>query len=232
MKRPVSPTQQRGARPAKARHSEAAIEDFDEIKDRLRVRLYSASQVAQAGATTVVRREADDLFAGLALDLPGAAREVGADLIGRWSRPVTDVFALALANVRKEVQFEREEVETDMGLLVCLYSPNEYASTHALWADALVADPPRHGLLVAAPNRHEILIVPIRGLKSATCLPFLYLSAGGSFDAFPGKEISKSIFWRRSNGTLELVARESRHFHVTLEPSPEYQAMVTRFGSS
>ena len=210
---------------------ESDAEDFDKIKERLRVRLYNADYVARAGSAQVSRREADDLFAGLVLDLPNAVRNVGADLIEGWSRPLTDVFELALSNVLSEAKFEREVIHTKEGELVNLYSPNYYAATHALWADTYVDDPPTNGLLVAVPNRHEILIVPIRGARAATSVPLLYATARVSFDALPGS-ITTSIFWRRSIGTFERVAAESKENHLALVASDEFRDMVKRLSAS
>ena len=112
--------------------TDATLRVFESMKAQLRLRLYGNDYVAQVGSALMSYRQADDLFAGLVLDLPKAVRSVGLDLVKAWECESQEVFDLALANVRAEGHLEREDATSNMGTLIVLRGASYFAASHAL----------------------------------------------------------------------------------------------------
>jgi hypothetical protein len=176
-------------------------------------------------------RQADDLFAGLVLELPKAVRSIGLDLAKGWDRESREVFDLALANVRAEGRLEREDAHSDIGTLIVLRGSSYFAASHALLLDDYLEPTPRHGALVAIPNRHEVFVVPITGARVTRAIPALSMMARDAFTRGPGS-ITSSVFWRRADGTFERVADVGENGRARMISSKDFDDLMNRLSAS
>jgi hypothetical protein len=156
---------------------EAIETNADQARDVLKARLVDDEYFTQFSWELAERKLADGLHLVLAHDLPTMvstpARE---DVLALGDED--ELFALALEQTRAE-EFagpDRYDLRNPDGTSTPVWPVNDesfFTATLALWADSLVPGASTHGTLVAVPNRHTLLLHPIRtcarSRPSTTC---------------------------------------------------------------
>jgi hypothetical protein len=192
-----------------------------EARAVLRARLISDDFVPPGGPDPARRRVADDLLVALAYDLPSRVVLPRRHDVLEWGEE-EELFALALEQTRAERggQMERHDFTEDQGGPATIWSftgDSFFTATHALWS-AHVEGP--HGSIVAAPNRHAVLVHPIRDLDVVSAIPIMARVAQGLYTEGPGS-LTPSLYWFR-DGALTRLPVHVNDGAVTFIPPDEF----------
>ncbi|MGV3617091.1 MAG: hypothetical protein ACO1SV_17325 [Fimbriimonas sp.] len=183
--------------------------DLETLRPMLKVRLYNPE--ALGDAPTVKVPLAEGLVICLAVDLPDTVLTLPRDQARTLGMSSEELFDLGLANVQSTVQAERSDRELrNGGKIVSLAGDDFFTTSLALALDAYAAPEPPHGYLVAVPNRHEVLAVPLESERSLGVLPALLTVARDTFRRGPGS-LSPYLYW----------VRRRRWARIELEESPD-----------
>lgn len=197
--------------------------DFDEARALLKVRLYPAD-VAQHGLYTY-RTPMEGVIAALVLDLPETVDSVHESQIAAWGRPVDELFAIGLENVRTGDPVEPRAYELGTGgSIYLLGSQSFFTATHALMLGAYLQPAPEHGALVAIPHRHAVVYHPIVDQTMLGAVNAMLPMARGMFQEGPGS-VSPHLYWWRS-GHFTLLPAETRPEAIEFRPPVEFVALI------
>jgi hypothetical protein len=199
--------------------------DFGAARGLLKVRLYPAD-VAAHGLYTY-RRPMDGVIAALVLDLPETVDSVHADQIAAWGRPLDELFAVGLENVRTGDPVEPQTYELGQGGSVRVLGGNSFfTATHALMLGDRLRPPPEHGALVAVPHRHAVIYHPIVDGTVLVAVNTMLPMARGMFQEGPGS-VSPNLYWWR-DGDFTLLPAEVGSSTIAFRPPEEFLAMLER----
>jgi hypothetical protein len=174
-------------------------------RDHLRVRLVPEPQLRGSGVRYVARELTAGLHLALAFDTPDQVVFVHPRDLARWGRPEDELFALARANTEAEPALEPFEVKTPGPVAVIAFlGDSAFATSHVLFLERYL-DRAAHGHLVAMPDRHALLALPLSQAGALKAVGSLVMMAQGRFAGEPGP-ISDQLYWRRPSGTLVPVA--------------------------
>jgi hypothetical protein len=201
----------------------AHIEDYEQIKQRLAVRIMPRyDQVPPE--TLVCREDLEGTFSTLVFDLPTTIRSVHADEEKRWPVGLSAVWATALENTKALTKPEIEEMDFGGVTVKAVTSEDSYVTTHALWLHEQPDWLGPRGALVAIPHRHALLVYPIRDMGVVMAIEKLAVVATGMEQEGPGS-ITANLYWfcdgKFVNLPYELKGR-SLNFH----PPNEFVEML------
>ena len=201
--------------------ADVAFADAGEARAVLRARLIADDFVPPGGPDPARRRVADDLLLALAYDLPTRVVLPRRTDVLRWGDE-DELFALAVEQTRAEPggQMERHDFTEDQGGPTTIWSftgDSFFTATHALWS-AHVEGP--YGSVVATPNRHAVLVHPIRDLDVVSAIPIMARVAQGLYIEGPGS-LTTSLYWYR-DGTLTRLPAHVKDGDVTFIPPDEF----------
>ncbi len=168
---------------------------FDSIRPLLKARLLPWG-VGEPSAL-VSRPVAPGLDITLMADLPEVVRSVAPSDALPWGVPEDELFRIALANVRAQDQPIIQELPGENGAaLIALTGSSFFTATHALWADQFVDSNPENGLLLAVPNRHTVLVHPVRDRSVVDAVHTITVAADQVHGSGLGA-ISPVLWWIR-----------------------------------
>ena len=180
----------------------AHIEDYEQIKGRLAVRIMPRYDEVPP-ETLVCREDLEGTFTTLVFDLPTTIRSVHADEEKRWPVGLSAVWAQALENTRGLTKPEIEEVDFGGVMVKTITSEDSYVTTHALWLDEHPDWLGPRGALVAIPHRHALLVYPIRDMGVVMAIEKLVIVASGMEEEGPGS-ITANLYWYRDGKFINL----------------------------
>jgi hypothetical protein len=203
-------------------------ETFAQAGPGLRLQLYPASD-AGPGAEMVRWRLADGLDAVLVYELADGAPTVGPREAAAWRQPTDRLWWTGCDNVRAESNVRRGQARTEEGQeLTVLEGESEYTATNVLWLDRLVSLDPARGAMVGVPNRHLVLVYPIRDRSFLAMVEVLARTVDHFHRAGPGS-ISPHLYWWRGGHLTHLPLRDSGG-SVIFEPPDELADAVLSAG--
>ncbi|MDR3637379.1 MAG: hypothetical protein P4L84_26480 [Isosphaeraceae bacterium] len=199
--------------------------DFAAARPLLKVRLYPAD-VAEHGLYTY-RAAMNDVIAALVLDLPETVDSVHEDQIAAWGRPVDELFAIGLENVRTGDPVQPQTYELGAGGSIQVLGDNSFfTATHALMLSHYVQPPPERGALVAVPHRHAVIYHPIVDQTVLVAINTMLPMARGMFQEGPGS-VSPHLYWWR-DGHFTLLPAEVEGNTLEFRPPEDFVAMLER----
>lgn len=210
---------------AAERHAADGIPtDLETLRPLLKVRLYSPELLGNA--PTVKVPLAAGLVICVAVDLPESVQTLPRDLARTLGLSSEELFNLGLANVQATVQAERTDRELkNGGRIVSLAGDDFFTTSLALALDEYAAPEPVHGYLVAVPNRHEIIAVPLESGRSLGVLPALVSLSRDMFQRGPGS-LSPYVYWVRRRRWAEVQIEESEKGIGIAGPEPFVEEVV------
>ncbi|HEY3506578.1 MAG TPA: hypothetical protein VGN37_27795 [Actinocatenispora sp.] len=153
------------------------------------------------------RHVADGLIELIGLDLPDRVRLLNDDDVA--GTDLTRMRATARANLIAEpVQYQR--IEQDDAVLHRVYGDSMFVASKALVLPELMraemgTEPPRDGVLVAVPSRHEMVLHPLLDASAVPALNNMVMYARGEFDESPGP-LSPYVHWWHDGELVPVVA--------------------------
>jgi hypothetical protein len=200
--------------------------DFDQARQRLKVRLYPADVGDDVFLT--LREPMDGVRAVLVYDLPETIHSVQQEHVALWQRPLDELFAIALANVKAGDPVDRKSFPIDETAALTLLSGGSYfTASHALFLEDYLTPAPELGAIVAVPHRHALIYHPIVDQGTLVALSAMIPMARGMCRDGPGS-ISPHLFWWR-DGRFTLLPCTVTESSVRFNPPDEFAEILSRF---
>ena len=180
------------------------VNNFEEVKKYIGVRLYDNEYVAHIGKELTLGKDvAGDIYAMLVFDFPESITNIQPEQIQPWNKSFDELFEIGKENIREKylVNFTKEEFEKFsilFGNADHFFTPNivfEMENRPELLGS--------YGSLVAMPHRHSILIYPIENLEVVEAINGLIPAVYGMHKEGPGS-ISNDMFWYLNNTLTKL----------------------------
>lgn len=203
----------------------AAMESFDDVKEKIKVRLYPEGYLHHQNAGTLVMKAiAPGIAAMLVCDLGFANVSVPVKNVADWGMSVEELFTLGVKNVRAEGKLMESKAPPGMGLDVDLLgSPSNYAATHALFFEDYLGDAP-YGAIVGVPQRHLLVRHVIRDGGVLEAMGLAQSLAADACSRGPGP-ITPSLYWWHK-GKLEQLTFQLTPSIVQVAPSERFMDEV------
>ncbi len=186
---------------------DALAADFPRARRLLKVRLYHPDYLSAVEGRLAHEALADGLLQVLVYDFPTTISTVKPEHAASWGRPMDELFAIALDNVRANDPPRRENLELPDGAVVqALVGESFFVASQALALEDHLGDPPRYGALVSVPHRHIVLYHPIRDRSVIQAIHAMIPMTQHFYQEGPGS-ISPSLYWRKTGAFMALPAR-------------------------
>jgi hypothetical protein len=200
---------------------EAIDVDPEQSRALLRVRLLPDEFFAPFDWELASRQIADGLHLVLAHDLPTMVSMPSREDVRRLGDE-DEMFALAIEQTRGEMDLDpqRYDLRNPNGSSTPVWLVNDesfFTATFAVWGDELLPPTSEHGTLVAAPNRHTLLVHPIRSLDVLGAVNHMLELTRRMYAEGPGS-ISESVYWLR-RGCLERLEHRVDGGQLVFRPS-------------
>ncbi len=202
------------------------MDDFDEARDLVKVRLYPDEHVA-AGHPMVARPLAESVVEALVLDRPTHVMTLAGDQPEKWGLTPDELFEIGFANVRREVPpaIQRIDAEPSAATIFAAVGDSFFTTTWVRWLDELT-EIPAEGALVGLPHRHTILIHPIRDLSVLSAVQHVITGTRLLYERGPGS-LSRHVYWWR-RGSLRWLPSSLEEDRIELRPPEDFTAMLER----
>ena len=205
---------------------------FEQARDLLAVRIGDDQSLPTD--KLLCRRDLPGTISYLVFDLPHSVESVPLEMPGKWGVGVDEIFAIALANVRRAAQPRVEQVEIQPDLSFTAYHGDSFfTASFALMLDQLEDAVGPHGTLVAIPHRHMMLVHRIENADVIHAVQHLGVLAVNLDQQGPGS-ISPNLFWYYGREFVDLPFRidgENFNFRPPAEFMEMLNALPERKGS-
>ncbi len=200
------------------------LADFDAIRDRVKVRLYSHAALDAMPPALIRRNVAADLDAILVLDLPETIVTVSPSARQQWDIDDDALFDIARKNVERMDVLSVEDIELAEDVPGrALVGDSFFTASHLLHV-ARYVDPPERGLLVGVPHRHVLLLHRIEDRRVVHAIRAMLAMVRGMHHEGPGS-ISDQLYWWR-DGRITLLPSEIRDGRLVFTPPDKFITAV------
>jgi hypothetical protein len=182
--------------------SSAHEPEFEEVRSTLKVWVCPEGNAAETSPDSLVSRPmAPGLQAILVVDRPDSIAFVKPELAASWGKPVEELFALGLANVRKQDKPQAGLVNNSR--IHALTGESFFVTTWSLMLDEVFDPIPEHGGLVAIPQSHVVFFMPIVDVSVAPQIGPMLALTDGLFKKGPDA-VSPNLYWWRGGNLTHL----------------------------
>lgn len=200
------------------------VDDFDAIRDRVKVRLYSHAALDAMPPALVRRNVAEGLDAVLVLDLPETIVTVSSTVRQKWDIEDDALFDIARDNVERMDAPSVEDIELSEDVPGrALVGDSFFTASHLLHI-ARYVDPPERGLLVGVPHRHVVVLHRIEDRRVVHAIRAMLAMVRGMHHEGPGS-ISDQLYWWR-DGRITLLPSEIRDGRLVFTPPDKFVTAV------
>jgi hypothetical protein len=205
--------------------ADALAKDWSRAKDAVKLRLYVEQHVPNVPVVTWPI--ADGLVAVLTFDLPDTVISVRSEDREGWEIDDDALFAIALANVKKDGILSTSSVDLghDTTLSVIEGGGTFFGATHALLLDDYVPSAARHGAVLAIPHRHVVVFHPLIDLRAVRAIQTMIVSTAKMYAEGPGS-ISMDLYWWRRDRALLRLACELEGDTIRFVPHADFVALM------
>lgn len=199
---------------------------FDELKPRLKVRLYPDDSPDARGV--VSRPVAPGIVAVLMLDLPTAIQGVSPRQAERWGQPLDALLDWGTANVLADDELEQFSLDDGDGTtLQMLAGESLYVTTQLLGLAGWLPDGLPGGALVAIPQHHRLLFYPIEDTGVIKAVTAMLRSTRELYHRGPGS-LSPDLFWWRDGQLTLLPYQQNEGGSLVFSPPAAFLDCVDR----
>jgi hypothetical protein len=200
--------------------------NFDQAKDRLKMRLCPPAELEARGELPVVRLDvAPGLAAVLAYDLPAGACDVPPEDFLGWGNPEASLFAKGLANLRRVQDVELVPRDLPSGATMqMLRSDSPFVSAQLLELERLLDGPSSYGTLACVPKTDLLLFHRIQDARVRQAAQELGKLAAMLHQRGPSP-LSPHLYWVRKGSLTHLPMEVSSH-GVTFKPPAGFTVRV------
>lgn len=196
---------------------------WDRVRDLIKLRLFAADVAAQH--EMVAYPLAPGLAATLAVDFPTTVATPRRDGIGEWP-PVDELYAVGLANLRTEPAPRVEVVGDPLAPIAVMIDDSFFTAARLLLLPDGVDMGGAPDAIVAVPNRHTLLVHPLRDANAVRAVTMMVQFAAKMFEDGPGSIVPDVYWWH--GGALTAIPTRVERKKVDIYP-PE--AFVERLNT-
>ena len=209
-----------------------ATATYDEIADKLAVRMWPKAMLEATNASELVTREyIPDVISVLVIDNPESISTVGWSTIKPWEMSLDAIFERALANVKASDRPKITKIEITEGLeLTVFLSDSFFMTTHALFLDSFEECVGTFGTLIGIPHRHAMLCYPINDVSVVSVLSNLVIAVYSMHNEGPGS-ISPFLYWYTGDDYIQLPYAIDDN-QMTFLPPPEFVDLLDTIASA
>jgi hypothetical protein len=180
------------------------INDFEQIKQYIGVRLYHKDYLKTVGKENTVYKELTDEIVELRVfDLPHTVSSIKPENISTWNKKTDELFDLGFKNIKSNYPLEISQQDMKDYKIWFVQSDNVFASNILLDRDDLNRYLGKYGALIGIPHRHAVIIYPIENLEVAKAINSLIPIIKGMNNEGPGS-ISDKLYWYNDNKLINL----------------------------
>jgi hypothetical protein len=205
---------------ASAKGSTAALIDWEQAKQELKLRFYPPD-VPSEGLITLPT--ADGFYTVLVMDKPEVVATVTPEQRAEWTVSDEELFSKALENVWDEGRLTFEPHQAGNALLRIAQGPSFFVASHALLLDRYFLHEPPYGVVVCAPTRHTLIYHEIVGGTFDAAFMGMVQWGVSAFAQGPGS-VSPHLYWVR-NGEWKAITTIAGNQMSFVAP-PEFQSEV------
>ena len=178
------------------------IDDYEQIKEYLAVRLYDEGYFSSVGKENVVGYTfVGNIYAALVFDLPDGIISIKPEQAEKWNKDFDELIATGIRNIRAKCPIDLSE-EPFNDIKIWLAQGDHFFSGNILFDlekyPQLVGS---YGSLIGIPHRHGVIIYPINDIAAVTAINELIPLINGMHQEGPGS-VSNQLLWY-ANGKIE-----------------------------
>jgi hypothetical protein len=172
----------------------------------------------------VFRPFAPGLSAALALDAPDHVEFVMREFADEWGVEDDELFAVATENVFAKESVAVRRVGKPPAAVTMVAGDSFYVAAHALRLERYVVPGSAHGAIFAVPNRHVIIVEPIRSRQILAAIQFALETAADLYSDGPGS-IRPYLYWWR-DGQVKILGGSSGRNEMRFSPPSDFVELV------
>lgn len=208
------------------RDLDALAADYDQVRPILRVRLMPDESMGGVDLPeSVARPVAPGMLAVLVYDFPDSTATVHVDHLASWPIEVDGAFEQAVANLDLEPKALRDELEDGDARVTVRYGDGFYVASDLLRLES-VLPPDTPDALVAVPNRHTLLLHPVRDATVIESMDAMYRLAVQLFREGPGSISDQPYWWHE--GRLTHIPHLDQGSKIAVIPPDDFLAVLER----
>jgi hypothetical protein len=203
---------------------------WDDVKGLIKVRLVMDDSGSEESDMDASGALAPGISWSLVYDLPDVIQFVRSDRPAAWSMALPDLLIHACKNVREQdppERVRRHPLEGG-GEFVSLDGPSHFVATHAMWIPEYVPEATDSGLLLAVPDRNNVLAAAILDQKTSQVALGRLLKAARKFYQMGPGSISPHVYWRTEQAWTLLSVGQERDGVIEYTPPPDFVEMFNR----
>ena len=204
------------------------MEDFTNVKSKIRGRLYPADVVNHA--TDIVQRPGPEgTLEVVALDLPSTVRTVSRSEALSWGLDPEDLFEIGRRNLRLTGKLKPNTIQLEPGTALTIYTGDPfYAASHALILEDYIPEENQHGVLLGVPKRDIMIVHPIMNIGAMEAAGAMLQVIVGMHRDGPGS-ISPNLYWYH-DGHFTVLPYELEDRSLRFLPPDEFAELLDELG--
>ncbi|MDU1890755.1 MAG: hypothetical protein E6767_08695 [Dysgonomonas sp.] len=208
---------------------EETVSNFEKIEKYIAVRLYNMEYGANLeGDNIIVRDFAEGIIAMLVFDLPESVVNIKPEQVTPWNKTIDELFELGNENIRKNYPIDLSEHKVGEHMIWFAEADHFFASNFAFDIKNYPQVVGSQGSLVSIPNRHTVIIYPIRNLDVIGVLNnMLYLTSRMHEDG-PGS-ITDRLYWY-NDGKFTNLPHKMENEKLVFSPPGEFVDVLNELG--
>lgn len=194
------------------------VSDFEKVEQYIGVRLYDTGYAAHLEGENLIAKDfADGIINVLVFDLPESVMNIKPKQTKPWGKTIDELFEIGKKNIKEKYPVNLSEEKVGEHLIWFAEANHFFASGFALD----IADYPQivgdKGSLVSIPNRHTVIIYPIRNLDVLGALNNVLYLTSRMYQDGPGS-ITDKLYWYKDGEFIDLPHRNENEKLVFSPP--------------
>jgi len=206
----------------------AIVDDFEQAKKYIGVRLYDNEYIATVGKENTVGVDiTGDIYAMLVFDLPDSVINIKPEQTEKWNKTKDYLFNLGIANIKDNYSISISEEQFDKFNIWFVQSDVFFTGNIIFELDKNPKLIGKKGSLIGLPHRHAVLIYPINSLETITTISILIPMIYGMNQEGPGS-LSNNLIWY-FNGKFTNLPYKMDNDKLEFSPTESFLDILNEF---
>ena len=180
------------------------VEDFDNVRQYIGVRLYNDDYIDQVGKELVLTNNlAPGIHEMLIFDLPESVTSVQPQQIENWGLTIDELFDIGRSNIKSKYKFKISKESFEEFKIWFVQADHFFTPNILLEMSQHSEMIGTNGSLIGAPHRHCVIIYPIESLDVVKAINKLIPTIHGMNEEGPGS-LSSKLYWYQDDQMIEL----------------------------
>ncbi|WP_428232723.1 hypothetical protein [Flavobacterium sp.] len=183
---------------------EKKVDNFDEVKKYIGVRLYNEEYVDYTGKEFTIGKEFEgDIYSMIVFDFPHSISSIKPEQIKNWGKSIDELFEIGIQNIREKypLTITKEDFNT---FDIWFVNSDHFFTPNILFdIENLKKLSGSNGLLIGIPHRHSAIIYPIENLEIVKAMNGIFPAIHNMNIEGPGS-LSNKVFWYKDEIFTEI----------------------------